>query len=75
MSANPAPQKHRVQLDFSAEALDRLDLLMEKMDAASRAEVVRHALGLLDWMVDRLTDGHRIMLKKTTGQAEAVHFP
>jgi len=75
MSDNHAPEKHRVQMDFSAEALRRLDLLQDKMDATSRAEVVRHALGLLDWVVDRLREGHGIMLQTPTGQVETVHFP
>jgi hypothetical protein len=75
MSANPAPPKHRVQLDFSAEALDKLNRLMAKIDAASRAEVVRHAFGLLDWMVDRLREGDKIMLRTPAGELETVHFP
>ena len=41
---------HRVQLDFSKEALEVLDGLVDKLNASSRAEVVRHALAVLVWM-------------------------
>lgn len=44
--------KERVQFDFSPEALQRLDELKEKIDAATRAETVRKALKVFEWLVD-----------------------
>ena len=41
-------KKRRLQFDFSEEAVQRLDFLVEELDAASRAEVIRRALELLD---------------------------
>lgn len=38
----------RVQFDFRPEAVARLDHLVARLGAASRAEVVRRALALLD---------------------------
>lgn len=46
-----ADDKNRVQFDFSKEGLAALDELQKKMDAGSRAEVVRRALSLLDYAV------------------------
>lgn len=40
--------KTRVQFDFTNEQLARLDGLVHRMGAASRAEVVRRALHLMD---------------------------
>lgn len=50
----PTKQKERVQFDFSPEALQRLDDLKEKIDAATRAEVVRNALRLYEWIVNEI---------------------
>jgi hypothetical protein len=44
--------KERVQFDFSPEALQRLDELKEKTDAATRAETVRKALKVFEWLVN-----------------------
>ena len=40
--------KTRIQFDFTDEQLARLDGLVQRMGAASRAEVVRRALHLMD---------------------------
>lgn len=48
-----AKSKERVQFDFSAEALQRLDELKEKTDATTRAETVRKALKVFEWLVNK----------------------
>ena len=45
--------KHRVQFDFSDDALKRLDSLAEQIDVSTRAEVLRHALRVYWWLVQR----------------------
>lgn len=40
--------KTRIQFDFTDEQLGRLDGLVQKMGASSRAEVVRRALHLME---------------------------
>jgi metal-responsive CopG/Arc/MetJ family transcriptional regulator len=47
-------QKERVQFDFSREALRRLDDVKEKTGATTRAEVVRNALRLYEWLVNEV---------------------
>lgn len=44
--------KHRLEFDFSAAGLKKLDALKTRLDAGSRAEVVRRALALLDYVVE-----------------------
>lgn len=47
-------QKERVQFDFSPEALQRLDDMKAQTGAATRAEVVRNALRVYDWLVSEV---------------------
>ena len=47
-------QKERVQFDFSYESLQRLDDVKEKTGATTRAEVVRNALRLYEWLVNEV---------------------
>jgi len=47
--------KERVQFDFSPEALAHLDATVVKMDAATRAECIRNALKVYEWLVNDLS--------------------
>ncbi len=56
---------HRLQLDISQKLLQRIDVVKERIDAGTRAEVVRRALHLLDMVtagdgavILRDADGH-----------------
>ena len=42
--------KQRVQFDFSPEALQRLEALKEHVDASTKAEVIRNALKMYEWL-------------------------
>lgn len=44
--------RHRLQLDFSQEAYERLAQIKEKSEARTNAEVVRNALRLYEWFLD-----------------------
>ncbi len=68
-------EKYRVQLDFSKEALEELDALQKKLHAASRAEVVRNALGVLKWVTNNLAEENKIVVEKKTGENAEVDFP
>jgi hypothetical protein len=52
--------KQRLQFDFSEAAVAELERLKGKIGASSRAEVIRHALGVLKWIVDEQLQGHEI---------------
>ena len=46
-------RRHRLQLDFSAEAYERLLRIRDRSDAATNAEVVRNALRIYDWFLEQ----------------------
>jgi hypothetical protein len=47
-------QKERVQFEFSPEALQRLDEMKDKTGASTRAETVRNALKVYEWILNEL---------------------
>jgi hypothetical protein len=58
-------EKKRLQIDFSDKAYKDLEALQERLDATSKSEVIRDALGLLRWLADHvLIKNHRILLEK-----------
>jgi hypothetical protein len=69
-------QKERVQFDFSLDALHRLDALKEKTDAATRAETVRNALRIYEWLiseVDEVEYGNTIEAEVTIQKAMRLY--
>ena len=67
-------EKTRVQFDFTPDALGQLDDLKGRIKASNRAEVVRNALRVLQWLVDTLKSGGRILVERD-GKVESVVFP
>lgn len=55
-------QRHRLQLDFSPEAYERLMRIREASDAATNAEVVRNALRLYDWFLEQKRKNARVQV-------------
>ncbi len=53
-----ARQKERVQFDFSEDMLKKLDYIVEKTGAATRAEAVRNALRVYNWFIENDPDDH-----------------
>jgi len=55
----------RLQIDFSEKAYKELEALQERLDATSKSEVIRDALGLLRWLADEVVEkNHRILVEK-----------
>lgn len=65
--------KTRLQFDVNETQLAELDELKGDAGAASRAEVVRDALRLYRWVIDKRRDGHTLKLYKN-GKSETVHI-
>ena len=65
-------KKERVQLDFSTEALERLDELKEKTGASTRAEVVRQALRLYEWFVNETEPNSTIRITNSQGETTSM---
>ncbi len=61
----------RVQLELPPQAMERLQRLKEKTEAASYAEVIRNALRLLEALVDEHEKGAEFTLRKQDGETIA----
>jgi metal-responsive CopG/Arc/MetJ family transcriptional regulator len=56
--------KHRLQFDLTPEALKQLDEIKNKANLNTRAEVVRNALRLYTWCLDKKAEGFQFQIKK-----------
>ena len=61
----------RVQLEMPPQAMERLQRLKEKTEAASYAEVIRNALRLFEALVEEHEKGSEFALKRTRGETLA----
>ena len=61
-------QKERVQFDFAVDALQRLDDIKQKTDATTRAEVVRNALRVYEWLVNEVELDSTITVVNKNGE-------
>ena len=56
--------KKRLQFDFTENAIKRVDDIIKKTEAASRAEVVRNALKIYLYLIDKIKDGYVVKIEK-----------
>jgi hypothetical protein len=61
----------RVQLEMPPQAMERLQRLKERTEAASYAEVIRNALRLFEALVDEHEKGAEFSLKRPDGETIA----
>ena len=61
----------RVQLELPPQAMDRLQRLKDRTEAASYAEVIRNALRLFEALVDEHEKGAEFSLKRANGETAA----
>ena len=64
----------RIQFEFSAEALERLNRLKDQTDVASYAELVRDALRIYEWVIQQQGAGYDIGLVKDETLVKTVKF-
>lgn len=67
-------EQNRVQFDFTDTALQELDGLKQSLGVKTRAEVIRYSLRLMQWLIQQITQGGRILVERN-GQVESVVFP
>jgi hypothetical protein len=67
MNTRPDNSKQRIQFDFTAESMKRLEELKEKTDATTKAEVVRNALKLYEWFVTQIDPKYVVEIKDQEG--------
>jgi len=70
-TANTERSTTRVQLEMPPQAMERLQRLKEKTEAASYAEVIRNALRVLEALVDEHEKGSEFSLKRANGETLA----
>jgi hypothetical protein len=61
----------RVQLEMPPQAMDRLQRLKDKTEAASYAEVIRNALRIFEALVQEHEAGAEFQLKRPGGETVA----
>jgi Arc/MetJ-type ribon-helix-helix transcriptional regulator len=72
VEGEPCPRATtRVQLELPPQAMERLQRLKDRLEAASYAEVVRGALRLLEALADEHDKGAEICLKRASGETVA----
>ena len=54
------PIKHRIQLDFSANAYKRLEGLVKESGLLTKAETIRNAIRLYEWALLRKDEGYEL---------------
>ena len=56
-----AARKVRVQLDLPAHEAEALDAIRDRFDLKSRADAVRTALAIVDWVQGQVAQGRRVV--------------
>ena len=64
----------RVQLEMPPQAMERLQRLKEKTEAASYAEVIRNALRVFEALVQEHDAGSEFSLKRPSGETVAYRI-
>ena len=57
--------RQRVQLDFSEEAFSRLEDLRKETDSTTKAEVIRDALRVYEWIAEQARAGRVIEVQES----------
>jgi hypothetical protein len=69
--AEPVRATTRVQLELPPQAMDRLQRLKDRTEAASYAEVIRNALRLYEALAEEHEKGAEFSLKRANGEMVA----
>lgn len=69
-----APERQRVQIEFSPEVSARLKEIKQLSDAKTNADVVRNAIRLFDWFLRQRQNGWQLQLVKgdTVREVEVI---
>lgn len=68
-------EKKRLQFDFAPEAYAEIEALQEKTGLTTKAEVIRHALRCLQWIVEVQDEGSAILVIDRDDRQKEVVFP
>lgn len=65
-------KKIRVTLDLSQEFYKRLEKLEDKVEAESKAQVIREALRLYEYIIHRYIDGDEFFTRTKSGEEKNI---
>jgi hypothetical protein len=68
MNTTKTNSKQRVQFDFSSEALNRLEGLQKRVEASTKAEVIRNALKIYEWFATQIDPEYLIEVQDKEGK-------
>jgi hypothetical protein len=54
----------RLQFDFSVDAVERLDEMVQDTNSSSRAELVRNSLRCYEFLFKKIQEGYELKLEK-----------
>jgi hypothetical protein len=64
----------RIQFEFSADAIERLERMKKAADKSSYAELVRDSLRVYEWLLQQEKAGYDIGLVKDENLVKTVKF-
>lgn len=67
----PSPKVKRITADFSPEAYEALERVAKNLDT-TKADALRRALGLIDFLLTQKKEGYAIVLEKDGRRKEIV---
>lgn len=67
-------EKTRITLDLSKEFYDRLEKLESDTGSDSKAQVIREALRLYEYIVHRHLEGDKFIARTQNGEEETIVF-
>ncbi len=65
-------QKHRIPLDFSAEAFQELKQITTQGRCESYAEAIRFGLALFRWFIEQMRIGNEVFVRGKDGSEEKI---
>jgi len=75
LKENGKGEYKRLHVRFPPQAVEQLDQLKAELGASSYVEVIKIALGLLDWAVDRLKKGWSVEARHGESERERIVLP
>jgi len=64
--------KHRITLDVPNEFNDRLERMLDVVDASNKAELIRQALRVYEYIVKKTLDGCTFKIEHRDGEVERM---
>ena len=72
---NEATGRHRVLLDFTAEALSELDDIVKRSHLPDRTETIRHALRWFQNGLNEVESGSKLLVERQDKNVREIIFP